>query len=304
MPRSPISVRTPLLQAYVVERLAYIDSVFFRTTRKIDPVDLERLKDSLIPDDRFPGKRYLGKRVTYVNGATGEILYHYVHTVHQPMKATLRVLQDIQEQNPELLHLLEAHFALDLTTNSDLEAAKLHQSLLGVLTPARLATTDHDQEYETTYVGRRRSGNEIAVYSNGKKKVRPEWSRVHLEWRVHGTKALRRVNIKSPMDLAEVDHRAFWSKRLRLNIMPSLPRLIRVLELRAARNGRPMSPAQKQRTMNALARISSDYQGRFFAQGLDEFLVGGLHPKPSQLYKRISNEWALPTPGNALWDEG
>ena len=304
VPRRSISVRTPLLQAYVVERLAYIDSVFYRSTRKIDADDLERLKVSLTPDERFPGTRYFGDSWPYVDLATGETFFHYVHTVHQPTKSTFHVLKGIQERNPGLLHLLDVHLALDLTTSSDQDAARLHEALLAVLTPKRLSSTDHVQEHETTYIGKRRSGNEIAVYSDGKRKVRPASPRVHLEWRVHGAKALRRANIKSALDLAELDHRDFWSKRLRLHIMPALPRLTRVLELRAARRGRPMSPEQRQRTVNALARISRDYYGRFSAQGLDEFLVRGLHPKPSQLYKPISNKWALPGRVNALWDEG
>jgi hypothetical protein len=303
MPRRRIAVRKPILQAYVVERLAYIDSVFARSTKKIDPDDLARLKGTLIPDERFPGTRYFGGEHKYVNMETGEILYHYVHTIHQPTKATFCVLKDIQERNPELLHLLDVHLALDLTTSCDHDAAQLHEALLGVLTPARLATKDHVQEYETTYIGTRRSGNEIAVYSDGKRKVLPESPRVHLEWRIHGAKALRRANIKSAMDLAGLDHRAFWAKHLRLHIMPTLSRLTRVLEHRAARNGRPLSLERKQRTMSLLSRISRDYQGRFFAQGLDEVLVRGLHPKPSRLYKPISNEWALPASGNALWDE-
>lgn len=303
MPRKRIAVPKPILQAYVVERLAYIDSVFVRSTKMIDPVDLSQLKGTLTPDERFPGTRYFGEKRKYVNMDTGEILFHYVHTIHQPTKATCSVLQDIHERNPELLHLLDVHFALDLTTSCDLDADLLHEALLGVLTPARLATTDHVQEYETTYIGTRCSGNEIAVYSDGKRKVRPESPRVHLEWRIHGAKALRRANIKSAADLAELDHRAFWAKRLRLHIMPTLSRLTRVLELRAARNGRPLSPERRLRTMNVLSRLGRDYHGRFFAQGLDELLVSGLHPKPSQLYKRISNEWALPAAGNALWDE-
>ena len=303
MPRKRIAVRTPLLQAYVVERLAYIDSVYVRTTKKIDPVDLERLKSSLTPDVRFPGKRYSGRMRRFIIPTTGECLYHYVHTIHQPTKATLRVLQDIQEQSPGLLHLLEVDFALDLTTNSDLDATQLHKSLLGVLAPARLGKTIHSEEYETTYIGARRSGNEVVVYSDGKRKVRPESPRVHIEWRIHGAKALDRAKIRSAIDLVAINHRTIWEKRLRLRIMPTLSRLIRILECRAVRSGRPMSPSQNQRTVYLLARMSKDYHGRFFAQGLDDFLVRGLHPKPAQIYKPISNKWALPEPGNALWDE-
>lgn len=304
MPRKIVVVSAPRLQAYVVERLAYIDSVFCRSMRMIDADDLERLKESLTPDERFSGTRYFGDKWIYVDSSTGETFFHYVHTIHQPTKSTFRVLQGIQERNPGLLHLLDVHFALDLTTSSDLHAARLHEALLAVLTPKRLPSTDHDQEHDTTYIGRRRSGNEIAVYSDGKRKVRPASPRVHLEWRVHGAKALQRANIKSPLDLLELDHRDFWSKRLRLRIMPTLPRLTRILELRAARKGRPMSPEQKLRTANALKRISSDYHGRSSAQGLNEILLSGLHPRPSQLYKPVSNKWALPGRANALWDEG
>lgn len=303
MPRKRIAVRTPLLQAYVVERMAYIDTVYVRTTKKIDPVDLNRIKDSLIPDVRFSESRYFSTDRPFINVATGEWLYHHVHTIQQPTRATFQVLQDIQERNPEVLHLSQVDFALDLTTSSELDAALLHEALLGVLTPTRLAQTDHDQEFETTYFGAKRSANKILIYSDGIRKVRPESPRVHLEWRIKGEKALERASIKSAIDLAVIDHRAIWEKRLRMHIMPTLSRLIRILECRAARSGHPMSPARKQRTMTVLSRISKDYQGRFLAQGLDSILVRGLHPKPAQLYRRISNEWALPASGNALWDE-
>lgn len=132
MPRKRISVRTPLLQAYVVERLAYIDSVYVRTTKKIDPVDLSRLKKTLIPDVRFPGERYHGGPRPYVIEATGECFYHYVHGIHQPTKATFQVLQDIKERNPDVLHLHQVDFSLDLTTSNELDAALLHEALLGV----------------------------------------------------------------------------------------------------------------------------------------------------------------------------
>jgi len=303
VPREKIAVRTPLLAAYVVERLSYIDSIFFRTIKRLDDEDLKRLKETLTPDPRFPWERYFGKARPYTNAVTGEILFHYVHFVHQPMKATLEVLQDIQELDPKLLHLLDVHVALDLTTRTRSDAAKLHKAILAVHTPARLPTTDHDQEVETSYAGKGKNGNEVVTYSNGKRKVRPDSPRVHLEWRVHGAKALKRAKMSSADQLIKLDHRVFWAKHLRLNVMPTLPRLVRVLELRAARSGRPMSSKQIQGLQNVLSRLSLDYEGRFFAQGLDEYLLDGVHPKPSRLYRSLSNEWALPGPGNALWDD-
>ncbi|WP_157084980.1 hypothetical protein [Hydrogenophaga palleronii] len=303
MPREKIAVRTPKLGAYVVERLSYIDSIFFRTIRRLDEADLMRLKKTLIPDERFSKRRYFGAKRPYTNPVTGRTLFHYVHVVHQPMRATLELLQDIQECDPKLLHLLDVHVALDLTTRSQSDAAKLHEAVLAVHTPARLGTTDHDQEVETSYVGKRTNGNEVAIYSNGERKVRPDSSRVHLEWRVHGAKALKRAKMAAADQVVKLDYRAFWAKHLRLNVMPTLPRLVRVLELRAARSGRPMSAKQIQGLQNALSRISQDYEGRYFAQGLDEYLLDGVHPKPSRLYKSVSNEWALPAPGNALWDD-
>ncbi len=303
MPRKRLTVRNILLGAYVVERLAYIDSVFLRTTEKIDELDLKRIKNTLIPDERFPWRRYFGRPREFVIKETGEIFYHYVHMIHQPTKDTFLLLQEIQDRHPGVLHLLDVHFALDLTTKTSQDADLLHKALLGVYTPRRLAMTERDEEVETSYFGRGRSGNEVAVYSDGKRKVRPKSPRVHLEWRIHGVKALRRANIDSAVDLAEVNHRDFWLKRLRLNIPPPLPRLVRILELRAARKGRPMSIETKEHTANVISRFTKDYNGRFSAQSLDSFLLSGLHPKPAQLYTRISNEWALPEPRNALWDE-
>lgn len=216
MPRKRIAVRTPLLQAYVVERLAYIDTVYVRTTKKIDPVDLDRIKETLIPDARFSESRYFSKDRPYFNEVTGQWQYHHVHTIQQPTRATFQVLQDIQDRSPEVLHLSQVDFALDLTTNSELDAGLLHEALLGGLTPARLAQTDHAQEFETTYIGAKRSANKILVYSDGIRKVRPESPRVHIEWRITGSKALHRANIKSAIDLAVIDHRAIWKKRLRM----------------------------------------------------------------------------------------
>lgn len=301
MPRKRIAVRKPILQAYVVERLAYIDSVFVKGNRKIDLADLERLKATLTPDARFSDKRYFGRYKPYINEKTGECFYHYVHIIHQPTKATFCVMQDIQDRNPGIFSLLEVHFALDLITSSDRDADHLHEALLGVFVPARLKSKD--QEYSTTYMGTTYGGNEMVAYSDDKSKVRPESPVVHLEWRIQGDRALKRANIKSMMELTEFNHRAFWAKRLRLRIMPTLPRLVRILECRAARNGRLLDLKKSQRTMNWLVRGSQDYLGRFSAQDLNDLLVILRHPRPSQLYMPISNTWALPKPGNALWDE-
>ncbi|MDR7097333.1 hypothetical protein [Hydrogenophaga laconesensis] len=297
-------MRKPLLGAYVMERLAYIDSIFVRSTRKLEPGYLQRLKDSLVPDPRFPWERYFGDKWEYVNLDTGEIFFHYVHLIHQPTKAALGVLQEIQDEQPDVLHLLDVHFALDLTTGSEADAMALHEAILSVYTPARLALTGRESEHETSYVGRRRSGNEVGVYSDGKRKVRPNTPRVHLEWRIHGATALRRSGIRTASDLTRIDHRAFWKKRLRLHIMPTMDRLLRLLELRAARRGHPLSPERRAHTLNMISRFSKDYTGRFSAHYLDYYLHLGLHPKPAQLYKRLSNDWALPEPSNALWNDG
>lgn len=304
MPRRKLRVRKVALGAYVVERLAYIDTVIVRTTKLIGDEGYASLGETFPPDERLTKNRFYGKDWEYVDQETGEIRWHHVLYCHQPTKATLQVMDDIQKRQPDLLFLLEVHFALDLTTNSEVDAANLERALQSTLTPARLPIADHAHEYETTYIGRKRGKNRVAMYRDRVGKVRSERPRVHIEWRIHGKTALERAKIYGPADLVRVDHRAFWAKRLRLHVMPQLPRLIRNLELRAARSkGRPVSPESQRRTKNMISRLSKDYLGRFSAKHLDDALHG-VHPRPAQLYLHISNEWALPEPGNALWDEG
>jgi len=304
MPRRKLRVRKVALGAYVVERLAYIDTVIVRTTRMVGDEDYELLGETFPPDERLTKNRFFGDTWEYVDKETGEIRWHHVLYCHQPTKATFQVMEDIQKRQPDFLFLLEVHFALDLTTNSEFEAAILDRKLQDVFTPARLPLADHAYEFETTYIGKKRGKNRVAMYRDGVRKVRPESPRVHLEWRIHGKTALERAKIYAPADLVRFDHRAFWAKNLRLRVMPQQPRLVRVLELRAARNkGRPVSPESRERMKNMIIRLSKDYLGRFSAKHLDDALHQ-LHPRPAQLYARIPNEWALPAPRNALWDEG
>lgn len=304
MPRKKIRVRKIALGTHVVERLAYIDTVIVRTARKIGDEDYELLEKTFTPDERLANKRFFGNDWEYLDKETGEIRWHHVLYCHQPTKATFQVMEDIQKRQPELLFLLEVDFALDLTTNSESDAAILDRALQSVFVPARLPLADHAYQYETTYIGKKRSKNRVVMYCDGVRKVRPESPRVHLEWRIHGKTALERANIYGPADLVPFDHRAFWAKQLRLRLMPQVSRVVRLLERNAVRKtGRPVSPVRRDRMKHWLTRLGKDYLGRFSAKHLDDALQEW-HPKPARLYKRIANDWALPAPGNALWDEG
>lgn len=304
MGRKRIRIRNVPLGAYVVERLAYVDSMFVRTTRKLDPEDFELLRQTLPLDVRFSERRLLSQRWEYINGETGEVRHHHVLVIHQPMKDTCRLLAELATQNPNLLHLLEIHLALDLVTHSSVDVESLYRHILATFTPARLPTSDQTQEFDTTYIGLQTGGNRIVIYRDGVRKVRPDSPRVHLEWRIHGAKALQRAKVRSIEDLLRFDHKAFWAQKLRFHVMPDLPRLGKVLERRAVRAGKFLSPEGRARLNEAIFRVSHDHRDWLSAQRLDSLLVSGLHPRPAQLYKRIPNAWALPEPGNVLWDEG
>lgn len=304
MPRRKLRVRKIALGLYVVERLAYIDTVIVRTTRSIEGEDYELLRRTFPPDERFAKDRFYPDSWEYVDKETGEIRWHHVLYCHQPTKETFKVMEDIQKRQPDLLFLLGVDFALDLTTNSESDAAILDRALQSVFVPARLPLADHAHQFETTYIGKKRSKNRLVMYCDGVRKVRPEIPRVHLEWRIRGKTALERASIYGPADLVRFDHRAFWAKQLRLRVMPQVPRLVRNLELRAARKkGHPLSPQSRERLKNVLTRLGKDYLGRFSAKYMDDALHAW-YPGHTELYGRLANEWALPAPGNALWDEG
>lgn len=304
MPRKKIRVRKIALGTHVVERLAYIDTVIVRTTRKVGDEDYELLRRTFPPDERLAKDRFYPDSWEYVDKETGEIRWHHVLYCHQPTQATFQVMEDIQKRQPDLLFLLEVHFALDLTTSSQAEAEILDRALQGVFVPKRLPLADHALQFETTYIGRLRGKNRVVMYSDGIGKVRPESPRVHLEWRIHGKTALERAKIYAPADLVRFDHKSFWMEKLRLRVLPQVPRLVRNLERKAARNtGHPVSFENRVRMKNMLIRLSKDYLGRFSAKYMDDALHAW-YPGHSELYGRLANKWALPPSGNALWDEG
>jgi hypothetical protein len=70
---------------------------------------------------------------------------------------------------------------------------------------------------QTRYDASRSAPNRIVYYKEESSRITGEvTSLLHLEWRVKGVRALRRLGIESVVDLGKFDHRLFWADRLRL----------------------------------------------------------------------------------------
>lgn len=72
------------------------------------------------------------------------------------------------------------------------------------------------EESESRYDAGRWVPNRITSYKESYSRATGELYCLHVEWRANGVRACRRAGIRTPVNLVEFDHRAFWDRRLLL----------------------------------------------------------------------------------------
>lgn len=76
----------------------------------------------------------------------------------------------------------------------------------------------------TMYTRRRKSHNNIAIYSDRPSKITGEPC-CHMEWRIVRARTLRGVGICHLQDVSQIEHRRFWRDRLRIMVQPDTQKL-------------------------------------------------------------------------------
>jgi hypothetical protein len=302
MPRERLRKRSVLTCTDVVDRAAYIDSVWVICKQELAMDDFKELRSTLLRAGEPSKARLLVKRRHYINPHTGELFFFYVLAIHQPARATIKLLAKMQKATPHLLRLHRLDMALDLMTSTRKLAEKVHARLKGCFLPLHRSVSLATRYRATTYYGNQRMvGTRVVVYSDKTSKATGALPCAHIEYRIRGASRLKSAGYAVAADLLELDHAEFWSKKLRFFQAPHRLRLQRILENRARREGKTNPLGYAQARMRHLLRLSLDEKGVFVFANYDHLLRQGIHPRPSELYTKLDNYWAVPAPENALW---
>jgi hypothetical protein len=180
----------------------YIDKIAFWTARSFTDNETAYIKAECGPGgtdiDRLPHKARFDPR-----------LIQRIET-RQPSDDLLKFLSAVDG-----LLINMAEFALDLIFDSEDARDRAYEFI-----DRHFVKKGHrgDVRYfkQTRYTDRRWAPTNFVVYRPAFAKLTGELYCLHIEWRVCGVAALRRMEINGIKDLIEFDHRAHWESRLRL----------------------------------------------------------------------------------------
>lgn len=140
--------------------------------------------------------------------------------------------------------LNQAEFTLDLIFDTE-EACDQAFELFNRHSVKRGHRGDVRYYKKTRYTDRRWAPTNLVAYRPDFAKLTGELYCLHVEWRVCGVAALRRMGIDGIKDLIEFDHAALWQRRLRLCTF-DFAKLGRVYS-----SGLTKKPRRKKRTLTA-----------------------------------------------------
>jgi hypothetical protein len=116
------------------------------------------------------------------------------------------------------------HVALDLITRTKADAREVHHWLAKHLVQGDCPRKPMRWFKSTTYFDRsvaNRTGSCLTIYSDNPSKIDERRPCCHLEWRTGGAQTLERAELRYPEQLVELNHTAFWEKRLKLRAAPA-----------------------------------------------------------------------------------
>lgn len=256
--------------------------------------------------------RYRCKKVKTANG-----FWISKVVLHQPRSYELYALSEIEEVGR--CRVTRVDVTLDLIVHDSCSPDELRRHLEGRLIPSvrakRTVKGKHDGRVkeavsyikETTYYFRgRRSGIEVALYSDRFSKTGYGWQCCHLEYRVRGAKALQVAGISSAKEVLALNHRKFWDAHLAFWKPPTPESLAR------SSNGTPctrtiesLGPERNQREAHLMFRLATHYnQGilntnRLYFELRD--MARKYNQRPLRLFQKVDHSWALPQPRNYMW---
>jgi hypothetical protein len=189
--------RNPALRIVPVQKLSYIDGVqvwLKKPWSRRELAWLARRCGSL--DVRQQAKRW-------------DRAYRVRLQLRQPGHEALQWLAKL---NGVLMNYVEV--ALDWIFNSEEERDAAHEFIRRHHVKRWHGKQEVFSYQGARYTAKRRAANKLVNYAEQGSRISGELFCEHVEWRLSGTRALRRAGISSLNDLLELDHRQFWAERL------------------------------------------------------------------------------------------
>lgn len=243
--------------------------------------------------------------------------------LHQPTRAALTLIDQT------CATIVRVHLALDLLTDSASQGRQLQDHIVRHLMPHSKPREDVTWKRTTAYFGwhgGRGPGVSVAIYSDRTSKAIPGHACCHIEWRITGAAALKAAKLRQTSDLLTLKHDEFWAGAARLVQTPSSESLgglwLRTFLTRSAAHSKRFpfgnwSPsnvlsssreATKRRVGQLLLRSQYGREvgevpvNNDFATWLRRRNVFG-RQSLATLFRPLPNEWLLPPPANALWED-
>jgi hypothetical protein len=191
-------------------------------------------------------------------------------SISTPSIEAITFLTSIPAVNPFYVEI-----ALDIITDSDLEARNLHWAIEQCIVQPWAGNRNICNYLGTTYTGQRQPGphDHMAIYSDEPSRATGELNCVHIEWRYQGRKRLFKIGIEEPGDLPAFDFNQYWRSHLPLHFL-DLERYGRWLsnkETGQRRQKPAIAPSQR-----------GDCYNLDLQNGLVSYLAHSLHPNGKQ----------------------
>lgn len=223
--------RNELLESPPEGRISYIDTLRITLRRSIQPA----LFDLLVKAGGPPGSNRPLPIIQDYPTPKGLVT---LVTFHQPCFTTLELLRRVRDAHPfeRVFEFSRLDIALELTANHRTAATQMQDYLLGRLMPKTLRPkagwTARDADGAVALSTRRQRGGDdassftaylgtsshrgqvVTVYSNKPSKTRANKRCARVEWRFWGAAEIARARLSEIDDLTQLDHLAFWDKRL------------------------------------------------------------------------------------------
>lgn len=218
--------------------------------------------------------------------------------MHQPTRSGLEFV----ESNFDRYVISRVDVSLDLVVADRLKALQLKDFLRGHLIQRWKPKRPAKDCKTTAYYARANARNGLVIYGDKPSKISGD-SCCHLEWRINGAGACHSAGFSEVRDLLELNHTAFWERRLPLYDLPSGQAGLEKL-------GRFLSPTKKgvptfipigrgNLRLNRFVRVASSHLRSLVrhegsAEPTVQDVVDLLGPTVKNRLIKLPHDWMLP----------
>jgi len=286
-------VRRRLVPAEVLQRLSYIDTIHIILRTSIGADQYKSLFSLCIGETRTRRSEY------------GPGRFHNIVELHRPTREAIEMLRSITQDVDDAVRIVRVDIALDLVTATETESQLLQDYMLGGFMPTASPRVPVKFVNSTGYFNKDTKAGEVFVlYSDRPCKVNGRPC-LHVESRIKGAAALRRIGLRDFQGILDLNYTEFWRKRLRLQVMPSTTFAARAIVKQAqkSRSAAPLDDEAASKTDYYLRRLSTSYHDALVAHNYHIHLRTGLPllKRVGRLFSKEPNDWALPPNENAVW---